>query len=508
MKRELLTTPLNRLRPVFANVGEGIKQYDQLRQLFTPDAARLFAEPLLAGVKRDQVAWYSDMPGRCRTLASLPPDEQAAALPLLNEQVNHLFRDLIRFVRNGERNGGPYDRVRYLALRRIVESALQVPSHEDILLFEAPGGQRFVLVNWGFTLDLDKAPRDLIRQLTPFGVTPIRLAATYQPTGEVAADEPLQVRWEQHKAAVLTDAEGRATLPEVPFLSELVVSQRDAEGQEANRQVVLIDERDPAMPYPVVLRRLPFPMRFRVVDQRERSVPSYPVRLTRQSHTAELTTDTDGRCVLTDARYGESVECYDRKDAKTPLVATHLFRREQPEYLIKVFVPDPLAPVKTGFRYMGWLLLLLLLLVAGLIAYYYFAKKEQVLMSEATLDDAPKQVHKPEKAKCNDSRDGMDYTSAYGLNEITTEYDLSQEGGTFQFDYYTDNAPDKLEVFDGPTTDLKPDSKPLFAYYGSTARDFYTYNMISERIKFKGRYVTVRVRGQTIWNYKVNCPVK
>jgi hypothetical protein len=505
MKRELITTPLKRIRPVFANAGEGIKQYGQLRQYFTPEAATLFAEPIITGSLRDQITWYSEVPGQHRTLASLPAEERSRVLPLLNEQVNQLFRDLIRFVRNGN---GQYDRTRYMALRRTVESALQVPAHDDILLFETPNGPRFVLINWGFTLDLDKAPRNLIQQLTPFAVTPVTLQATYLPTGEQAPNEPLQVRWEQQKLNVETDPEGRVYLPEVPFLSELIVSQVDATGNEANRQLVLVDERDPTLPYAVALRRLPFPMRFRVVDQRGNNVPNHPVRLVRQGQPIDLVADAAGLLMLADVCYGDSVDCHDRKDAKTPLARTHVFARNQAEYPIPIVIPDPLQPVKTGFRYMGCLALLLLLLFAGLVAWYYFAKKEKVLLTQETLVEAPKEVHKLEKAKCNDARNGMDYTSASGLNEITTEYDLGHAGGTFQFDYYTDSAPDQLEVFDGPAADLDKDSKPLFNYYGSTIGDFYTLDMVSERIRFKSRYVTVRVRGQTIWNYKVNCPLK
>lgn len=543
MKRELTTTPLKRIRPVFVNVGENVKRYDQMRGLFTPDAARIFAEPLVSGAARDHIAWYSDVNGPYRTLASLSADEQARVLPLLNEQVNYLFRDLIRFVRKG---GGQYDRTQYAALRRSVESALQVPSNDDILLFETPSGPRFVLINWGFTLDLDNAERDLIRRLVPFGVTPIGLAATYRPSGEVAANEPLTIRWENHKTTATTDPEGRALLPQVPYLSELTVSQTDAEGNEANRQTVLIDERDPAHPYPVVLQRLAYLMTFRVVNQRGGSVPNHPVRLDYRGLSVLATSDSQGKVVRTDPYYGDGVLCFDQKDAKAPLVQTHTFQREQAEYPIPVVIPDPLAPVKTGFKYFGCLGLLLLLLLGGLIAYYYVDKKEQVVISQDAIRsaipsrrfvpvpnhpdslqtdttmvadstqlidttqvaNAQVEAFKPEKASCNDERNGMDnqYATARQLKQITTEYDMSAEGGTFRLDFYTDLAPDQIEVFDGPVADLKPDSQPMFSYFGSTISDYFRLGPVSQSISYKSRYVTVRVTGQSIWNYKVNCP--
>lgn len=537
MKRELTTTPLKRIRPVFVNVGENVKRYDQMRGLFTPDAARIFAEPLVSGPARDQITWYSDYTGPFRTLASLSTEEQTQTLPLLNEQVNYLFRDLIRFVRKG---GGQYDRIQYAALRRSVESALQVPSNDDILLFETPSGTRFLLINWGFTLDLDNAERDLIRRLVPFGVTPVGLAAIYHPSGEVAANEPLTIRWENHKTAVTTDAEGRVLLPQVPYLSELTVSQTDAEGNEANRQTVLIDERDPAQPYSVVLQRLAYPMTFKVINQRGSSVSNHPVRLDYRGLSVLATSDTNGKVFRTDMYYGDSVLCFDQKDPKVPLVQTHTFRREQAEYPIPVVIPDPLAPVKTGFKYIGCLGLLLLLLLGGLITYYYFGKKEQVVMSREAIRSAipsqrfvpvPNQpdslqadstqladttqvanaqveAFKPEKASCNDERNGMDnqYATARQLKQITTEYDMAAEGGTFQLDFYTDLAPDQIEVFDGPVADLQPDSQPLFSYFGSTISDYFAFGPVSRSIAYKSRYVTVRVTGQSIWNYKVNCP--
>jgi|GEM_PF-4321768 len=368
MKRELITTPLKRIRPVFVNVGENIKRYDQMRSLFTPDAARLFAEPLVSGAARDHITWYSDFGGPFRTFSSLSNEEQERALPLLNEQVNHLFRDLIRFVRKG---AGQYDRTQYVALRRGVESALQVPAYDDILLFATPAGLRFVLINWGFTLDLDNAERDLIRRLVPFGVTPVGLIATYQPSGAIATDEPLSVRWESQKTIVTTDAEGRALLPQVPYLSELTVSQTDASGHEANRQTVLIDERDPASPYPVILQRLSFPMLFRVVNQQGVSVPNHPVRLEYRGLSILATSDSDGKLVRTDTQYGDTILSYNQKDPKAPLVQTHTFRRDQAEYLIPVVIPDPLAPVKKGFKYTGLLLLLLFLIGGGLLYWFY-----------------------------------------------------------------------------------------------------------------------------------------
>ncbi|WP_138995113.1 hypothetical protein [Larkinella sp. C7] len=539
MKRELLTTPLKRIRPVFFNVGENVKRYEQVRGLFVNGHDRLFAEPLVTGAGRDEITWYGAYSGDFRTLASYSPEEQQQLLPILNEQVNSLFRDIIRYIKKGP---GQYDRASYRNLRQSVESFLEVPSTEHILVFNTPDGPRFTLTNWGFMFETEKPERNIIRKLVPFGVTPVVIRATYRPTNLPAANEPLAVEFETHKRTLTTDEQGLLTIAEVPYLSEITVYQQDAGGQPVNRQTVFVDERNPAEPYPVLLERLPFSMFFRVVDQHGRAVPKHHIRLDYQGMQLPAQADEQGRLLLNNTYYGESVQCYDLVDKKEPLVKTYVHERGQADYVIPVFIPDPLKPVKRGLGCLGLLLGLLVLLVAGLIAYYYFAYDEKPLsqhqlnasvrkhlaphknrlsppdslnpvapdstaVSPDTLNEAGPEIHDDiALSQCNGGQDGQDYQSP-DIKVVIAEYDLGKEDATFALDYYTDAVPDQIEVFEGRKDDIDEDSKPLFIYYGSTIYDSWSRASMQQLIKTKSQYVTVRVTGQTIWNYRVNCPL-
>lgn len=507
MKRSILTTPLTKLRPVFVNVGENIKRYEQARGLFQDDHQSIFAEPMIGGVKRDQISWYSDVAGDYNPLSSFTSDERQRLIPHLDEQISHLFRDIIRYAR---KNAGEYDRAQYLSLRKTVESLLEVPSEDFILVFGSIDNPQFVLTNWGFTYDDDKAQRGVIRQLpgVQFGTTAITLAGKYTGSNLPAGHEPLFIAIETHQRTAVTDTYGAAGLSHIPYLSELTVWQTDATGQTVNRQPVYVDERDPAQPYPIWLTRLPFPMAFQVIDQRGTLVPNHKVQLNYQGLSVLATSDETGRIVRQDVFYGEAVQCHDAQIPAIPLVRTHTFTRHQSDYQIPVVLPDPMAPVKKGIGCLGLLLLLLLLLIAGGIAYYFFVKKEKPVWEEDALSQLDKKSYPVEKTHCSDERNGLSYQNAQGASVVTTEYDMATEKGTFLFDYYTDAWPDKIDVFDSPAKDVKKDTKPIFSYYGSTIKDSQSLNNLSKKLSYGKRYVTVRVTGQTVWSYKVNCPMK
>ncbi|ADB42434.1 hypothetical protein [Spirosoma linguale] len=507
MKRSILTTPLTKLRPVFVNVGENIKRYEQVRGLFLDNQQRIFAEPMIGGVKRDQISWYSDVAGGHSPLSSFTPDERQRLIPHLDEQISHLFRDIIRYAR---KNTGEYDRTQYLHLRKSVESLLEVPSDEFILVFGSIDNPQFVLTNWGFTYDDDKAPRGIIREIpgVKFGTTALTLEGKYTGSNLPSAHEPLFISVENRQLSIVTDGYGTAQLSHIPYLSELTVWQTDANGEITNRQPVYIDERDPAQPYLIWLTRLPFSITFQVINQRGTPVPNHKVQLNYQGLSVLATSDATGHLVRQDVFYGEAVQCYDAQAPNTPLVKTHTFTRNQTDYPIPVVLPDPMAPVKKGLGCMGLLLLLLLFLIAGGIAYYFFVKKEKPVWDEDALSQIDKKPYPLEKAHCSDERNGMSYQNAQGASVVTTEYDMTTEKGAFLFDYYTDAWPDKIEIFDSPAKDVKKDSKPIFSYYGSTIKDSQSLNNLSKKLSYGKRYVTVRVTGQTVWSYKVNCPAR
>jgi hypothetical protein len=503
MKRELTTTFLSQIRPVFFNVGENIKRYEQVRGLFEHGHDALFAEPLVTGTPRDQITWYGGYPGAFQPLNELSGDERQRALTALQAQVSQLYRDLIRYVRRGP---GQYDRAQYRTLRQSLDSFLEIPNLSNVLVFSTPEGPRVTLTNWGFSEDQPNADREVLRRLVSFGVSPVLLQAQYRGASTVAANEELRVEYEGRQQTLLTDASGQLRLEDVPLLSELTVYQVDAQGQRANVNPVLVDERDPAEPYPVWLQRLSYPMHFRVVDRRTgRDVPNRSVRLDYQNRQAALQASASAHLTLTDAPYGETVTCYDAGDLKTPLVQTHTHQRGQAEYLIPVQLPDPLKPVKKGISLLAFLLLLLALLLLGLVGYYFFFRDEKPILSQNDLLDEPKEEFVEKRVACNGGADGQNYISAK-TRVVYAEYDLGRAQGNFLLDYYTDTYPDQIEVFAGPRSKLKANDQPLFTYFGSTVYDSGTIDALEQRIAFKTRIITVRVTGQSVWNYRVNCP--
>ncbi len=95
----------------------------------------------------------------------------------------------------------------------------------------------------------------------------------------------------------------------------------------------------------------------------------------------------------------------------------------------------------------------------------------------------------PGVKKCNG---GSDATHA-NSSDVSTKYHLGADKGKFKFDYYTDNAPDKIIIYSG--------GQKVWEYYGATRK-----NTKSAMIPFYDPVVTVRVIGGTKWNYKVHCP--
>ncbi len=75
----------------------------------------------------------------------------------------------------------------------------------------------------------------------------------------------------------------------------------------------------------------------------------------------------------------------------------------------------------------------------------------------------------------------------------TMEYDMVKDNGEFVFDYFTDFQRDAIFIYCG--------SRLVWSYDGATKRDTPTV-----RIRFDTRIIKVRVKGDSRWWYKVNCP--
>lgn len=100
--------------------------------------------------------------------------------------------------------------------------------------------------------------------------------------------------------------------------------------------------------------------------------------------------------------------------------------------------------------------------------------------------------------ECNDQKqDNLNRDK--GMHTVD-DYDMGQDGGTFVFEYFTDNAPDEIIVYDCPSNSLDS-SKIIFRYSGASGVEVF-----SKTINFSSRVITVVVNGGTNWYYIVHCP--
>ncbi len=127
---------------------------ETLRTHLTPAHVLLFCEPSPTpdGVATD---WYAQCVGAVRQLDSLNEEEASVVRSRLGELVG----DILALADRLEAAGGQSDQRLAEALRNVVE----VPASDAIWLI----GDQPVLVNWGYTRDIDKAPRGIIRRYIP-----------------------------------------------------------------------------------------------------------------------------------------------------------------------------------------------------------------------------------------------------------------------------------------------------------------------------------------------------
>ena len=127
---------------------------ETVRSHLSPAHVMLFCEP---SPKPDGVTtdWYAQCAGAVRQLDNLDEDEASA----VRSRLGQLVEDILGLADRLEEAGGDSARAGAQALRHGVE----VPASDAIWLV----GDQPVLVNWGYTLDVDLAPRGIIRRLIP-----------------------------------------------------------------------------------------------------------------------------------------------------------------------------------------------------------------------------------------------------------------------------------------------------------------------------------------------------
>ena len=84
---------------------------------------------------------------------------------------------------------------------------------------------------------------------------------------------------------------------------------------------------------------------------------------------------------------------------------------------------------------------------------------------------------------------------------FTREFNMGTTSGVFLFEYTTDTAPDRIEVYDCRKDKINS-VRPVFTYEGATG----AYAWEQARIRITSPIITVRVIGTTAVAIKVNCP--
>lgn len=103
---------------------------------------------------------------------------------------------------------------------------------------------------------------------------------------------------------------------------------------------------------------------------------------------------------------------------------------------------------------------------------------------------------------CADQEDSNPYGS--GLLHAVRDYNMMVDGGSFNFSYFTDSAPDHIFIYDGTSVDYAYNkARLLWEYDGAT--DTVTYEDHAT-INFTSRNICVIVDGGTHWGYIVRCP--
>ena len=91
-------------------------------------------------------------------------------------------------------------------------------------------------------------------------------------------------------------------------------------------------------------------------------------------------------------------------------------------------------------------------------------------------------------------------------NHAVYDFYLGKGGGSFQFDFFTDSAPDHIMVYDGTSSDYSNGTaKQIFNYFDATNTTTYTPEF-STVLQFSGEYICIVVDEGTNWGYYVHCP--
>lgn len=127
------------------------------------------------------------------------------------------------------------------------------------------------------------------------------------------------------------------------------------------------------------------------------------------------------------------------------------------------------------------------------------------MLKNVLLDENvdPLIVYLDEPEPCHDQ--GMDNNARNQGEFAVRDFDMGIGNGEFVFNYYTDSAPDNIEIYDGSSSDyMNGKASCIFNFFGATNTTTYEHYAV---VKFSSRFICVVVKGGTNWGYVVQCPI-
>lgn len=288
MKQIILTTDFSKIRPVFAQVSENIKRYNQLVQLFSDGKEyRIFAEP---EIKNNKIEWLSEIEGKAVSITSMNPADSELAKKQLKAQVNKLYRVLVGKLR-GKEKPNPKDFEEHF---KMLDSFFEIPDYENIFQVSSNQGIYYVITQWGFVYSAHNSPRGLIKKLFPLRVTDMVFNVAFE-NGFPAKNEKLFVEYNQQRFEVTSDNSAKFILENIPFFTDVVVFQYDEDNKVINQNVLYCDNRSD---YPVTLKVGKKDILITVIDDDGKILPNEQIILKSGGFQKTFTADSNGQIML------------------------------------------------------------------------------------------------------------------------------------------------------------------------------------------------------------------
>lgn len=127
------------------------------------------------------------------------------------------------------------------------------------------------------------------------------------------------------------------------------------------------------------------------------------------------------------------------------------------------------------------------------------------MLKNVSLDENadPLIVYLDEPEPCHDQ--GMDNNARNQGEFAIRDFDMGIDNGEFIFNYYTDSAPDNIEIYNGSSSEyMDGKASCIFSFSGATNTTTYKHYGL---VKFSSRFICVVVKGGTNWGYVVQCPI-